>query len=415
MAPVRLMIVGAGSRGFTYADYAAEHPDEARVVAVAEPRDFYREKMAREHGIEPGLAVKDWTELLDRTAQADAVIIATQDRMHEAPAVAFAERKIALLLEKPMAPDAQACRNIASAVRRAGILFGVCHVLRYTEYTQKIKAILDSGRIGEVVSIQHLEPVGFWHMAHSFVRGNWRNTAQSAFMLLAKSCHDLDWMRYMAGAPCERTASFGSLTHFRRERKPAEAGDAIRCLDCAFEPRCTYSARRIYMTLFGMGITGWPLDVITLQVDEAGVMRALQEGPYGRCVYECDNDVVDHQVVNLEYAGGATGSFSMIGVSEMTPRRTTLFGTQGELRGDGKTIQVYEFGNHQTETIEVPSEVGGHGGGDTGLMRAFVKAVAKGDPGFIRSGIDESLETHLTVFAAEKARLEGRVVRVEEV
>jgi predicted dehydrogenase len=265
------------------------------------------------------------------------------------------------------------------------------------------------------VSVDHLEPVGFWHQAHSFVRGNWRNEAQSSFMLLAKSCHDIDWLRHIIGRRCVKVASFGSLMHFRRDQKPVEAGAALRCMECAYEPACPYSAPRFYMTVYERGWRGWPLDVIATDVSPEGIMEAVRTGPYGRCVYECDNDVVDHQVVNLQYESGATASFTMTAFTEGRDRQTRIFGTRGELRGDGKSITHYEFLTDTTHHIEVPAAEGaesGHGGGDFGLMGSFIAAVATRDPSRVLSGAAESLETHLTVFAAEEARRRSCVVEV---
>lgn len=415
MQPVKLLIVGAGSRGSRYGEYALEHPDLAQVVGVAEPREYFRTRLLEQHGIAPENAVEDWRELLERPRFADAVIIAVQDALHLEPAVAFAEKGYDILLEKPMAPDPESCRRIVDAAVAQGNIFAVCHVMRYTYYTQRLKALVASGLIGEVVSIQHLEPVGYWHYAHSFVRGNWRNEAESSFMLLAKSCHDIDWLRYIMGRPCVQVSSFGSLQHFRREAKPAEAGQAKRCLDCAYEPQCPYSAKRFYLDRLHRGDHGWPLDVITTDFSEQGVQDALRNGPYGRCVYESDNDVVDHQVVNLLYNNGATASFTMIATSETRDRETIIFGTRGELRGNGEKIVHYDFLSEKTEEIAIEGpETGmaGHGGGDYGVMKAFVAAVAQRDPGLILSGPLESLETHLTVFAAEHARREGSTVRI---
>jgi predicted dehydrogenase len=314
-----------------------------------------------------------------------------------------------------MAPDPTSCRHIVEAALSAQILLAVGHVARYTHYTQRLKAAVDAGLVGDILSIQHVEPVGYWHYAHSFVRGNWRNEAQSSFMLLAKSCHDVDWLRYIMGCRCVQVSSFGSLQHFTRAHKPVEAGNALRCLDCAYEPRCPYSASAFYLGQLRQGQTGWPLDVIAEDLSEAGVMAALRHGPYGRCVYECDNDVVDHQVVNLLYETGATASFTMVGTSEARERQTIIYGTRGELRGDGKTLLHYDF---LTSTLNelapdpATPPLGGHGGGDYALMQHFVAAVAHDDPALILSGPAESLETHLTVFAAERARREGLVVHV---
>jgi len=413
--PVTLVVIGAGSRGFTYAQYASENPELAQVVGVAEPRSYYRDRMAQEHQIPVENVTADWQELARRDRFADIVVIATPDKLHAEPAIAFASKGYAILLEKPMAPTAQDCRRIVQAVQAHGNLLAVAHVMRYTNYTQKLKELVDAGAVGEVVSIQHLEPVGYWHQAHSFVRGNWRNTAESSCMLLAKSCHDIDWLRYVIGKRCVQVSSFGSLKHFRKDQKPAQAGEALRCLDCAYEPDCPYSAKKLYLGLLERGYSWWPLDVITPDLTPEGVRRALQEGPYGRCVYECDNDVVDHQVVNLLYEGGVTASFTMTAFTEQADRKTTIFGTRGELRGNGREITIYDFLTDQTKVIDTSaaeSVASGHGGGDFGLMQRFIAAVASGDTSLILSGAQETLETHLTTFAAEQSRLEGRTIEV---
>jgi predicted dehydrogenase len=416
MSSTRLLIIGAGQRGQCYAEYARLHPDQAQVVGVAEPRPAYRTRLAEAHQVPPENVVADWRALL-RPGLADAVIIATPDTLHTEPAIAFAGLGYALLLEKPMAPTALECQQIAAAVRANDVIFAVAHVLRYTSYTQKLKALVTSGLIGDIVSIQHLEPVGFGHQAHSFVRGNWRNEAESSFMLLAKSCHDIDWLRYILGRPCVQVSSFGSLMHFRKENKPPEAGPALRCLDCAFEPRCAYSAKRIYFGLMADQTIGpIVLDILTPDHTADGIQTALRQGPYGRCVYECDNDVVDHQVVNLLYDNGATVSFTMTAFTEWgSDRQTRIFGTLGELRGDGRRITHYDFFTLAEQVNEIPpatAEMLVHGDGDYLLMKSFIEAVATHDQSKVLSGPAETLETHLTVFAAEQARRERRVVDV---
>jgi len=416
MKPIRLILIGAGSRGSSFAQFVADHPDQARLVGVAEPRPFYRQKVARQHQFLPENTATDWQELAARPKFADAVIIATPDRFHAEPAIAFAQKGYAILLEKPMATTPADCRQIVKAVQQNGVLFAVFHDFRYFYYTRRLKEIIDSGLIGDVVNVDHIEPVGYWHYAHSYVRGNWRNEAESSFMLLAKSCHDIDWLRYLLGKRCVQVSSFGSLTHFKKSQKPLEAGTALRCLDCAHEDHCPYSAKRFYLARLKENKLGWPLDVITPLFTEEAVLQALREGPYGRCVYECDNDVVDHQVVNLLYENGATASFTMTAFSEFGDRRTTIFGTRGELRGDIARIVHFDFLTEQTLVIDAtPQGVpgGGHWDGDVNVLEAFVHAVATGDTSRILSGAEETLETHLTVFAAEQARREGRVVRVD--
>ena len=412
MPPITLLIIGAGNRGAGYATAAQLQPERVRIVGVAEPREHYRQAIAQTYDVPAANVFADWREAASRPRFADAVVIATPDALHAEPAIAFARLGYAMLLEKPMAPNAEDCRRIVEAVERSGVTFAVGHVLRYTPYTRQIKALLAAGAIGDVVSIQHLEPVGYWHFAHSFVRGNWRSEALSSPVLLAKSCHDLDWIRYVMGVPCQAVSSFGSLRHFTPQNRPPGASE--HCLDCQVEPDCPYSARKIYLGRVARGQTGWPVDVLTSDVTVEGVEAALRNGPYGRSVYACDNDVLDNQVVQMQFEGGRTASFSMVAFAEAGHRRTTIFGTRGELHCNGHTIDVHSFLTDATQTIDIDAltagQPGSHAGGDYGLMDAFVSAVAAGDRGLILSGPQESLESHLMVFAAEQARLESRIV-----
>ncbi len=412
--PVTAIVIGAGGRGMTYSTFALEAPERFQIVGAAEPKAYNRNWMQSNFNLPDSAMATDWQELASRPRMADVAIISTQDAMHAEPAIAFAQKGYAILLEKPMAPNEKDCARIIQVVKEAGVLFGVCHVMRYTRYTQMLKELVDSGAIGEIVSLQHLEPVGYWHQAHSFVRGNWRNTQESSFMLLAKSCHDLDWIRYIIGEHCLSVSSFGALKHFKKSEKPAAAGEALRCLSCAYEPQCPYSAKKIYLGRLEKGETGWPVDVLAPDPSVETITAALENGPYGRCVYECDNDVVDHQVVNLLFEHDKTAVFTMTAFNRANHRKTGIFGTRGEIFGDGVNIEHFDFLTDQTRVISTEdadgSILGGHGGGDYGLINRFVEAVAKKNQNLILSGPDESLETHRMVFAAEQARLEHRVV-----
>jgi predicted dehydrogenase len=272
-----------------------------------------------------------------------------------------------------------------------------------------------SGVIGDIVNLQRLEPVGYWHQAHSFVRGNWRREDESSFMLLAKSCHDIDWISYIMGKRCKTVSSFGSLLHFRPESKPNNAGK--RCTECDYEPECPYSALKIYLGFLEKGTTGWPVNVITPDITQEGVEQVLKEGPYGRCVYDCDNDVVDHQVVNMEFEGNSTATFTMIAFTKARPRETRIFGTHGEIYGDGSRIQIYDFLTEQTSEYDTSADttvLTDHGGGDYWLMHTFVDAVANKNPELVLSGPTETLESHLMTFAAERSRKEKRTISMDD-
>ncbi|HWG61395.1 MAG TPA: Gfo/Idh/MocA family oxidoreductase [Streptosporangiaceae bacterium] len=409
--PVTMVVLGAGARGRTLAGYAADFPGQARVVAVAEPDPQRRDRLSAEHTVPPAARFADWRELAARPRLADAVLVTTPDREHAGPARAFAGLGYDVLLEKPIAPTEAECTDLVEAVEAAGVVFGVCHVMRYSPYTATVEDVAASGVLGEIVGIEHAEPVGWWHFAHSYVRGNWRRSDASGPSLLTKCCHDLDWLRHIVGRPALRVSSAGGLHHFTAASRPAGAAD--RCLDCPLEPDCPYSAVRLYLGfLTDPKRREWPLPVLTPLLTEAGVRKALREGPYGRCVYACDNDVADHQVVIIEFAGGVTASLTMSAFTPMGRRRTAIMGTRGFLAGDGHQVTVTDFSTGRVRTVSPAPALGagpggGHGGGDYGLMAAFTNAVATGDRSQIRSGARESLQSHLMAFAAERSRLSG--------
>ncbi|GAA4681812.1 streptomycin biosynthesis protein StrI [Phytohabitans rumicis] len=408
---VTLAVVGAGMRGQQYAQLAVE-TGRARVVAVADPSAARREAMAAAYGIPADAVFEDWTDLAARPRLADAAIVATQDRNHVGPTVALAEAGYHLLLEKPIAPTEEEAQTIVSAAERAGVQLAICHVLRYTPLTRHVRALLDAGRIGELVSVQHLEPIGWWHFAHSYVRGNWRRADLATPMLLAKACHDMDWLQYIIGRPAVRVSSFGNLFHFRPDQAPPGASD--RCVTCPVESSCAYSAARLYRSCLGdPELERWPLGALTDTPTAEAVEAALRDGPYGRCVYACDNDAVDHQIVTIEYEGGVTASVTVSAFTPKEDRKTRIMGTRGFLDTDGATIRLCDFRTGGEELIEVGLAADsdrGHAGGDAGLVEAFLASITEADPSLIKTGPAESLTSHRLVWAAERARREGVVV-----
>ncbi|KAF8743796.1 hypothetical protein AX14_000212 [Amanita brunnescens Koide BX004] len=321
--PITLAIIGCGRRGKTYASYALDHPDLCKVTAIAEPLPNTQKQFADLFDVDSRLVFNTWqdlhaasTETLTTTGKrlADAVIVAVQDRMHLEVTQAFAKQGYHILCEKPMATSVEECIKIEQAIKEAGVIFGMCHVLRYSPYFQQIDKIISSGKLGELVNVVHVEPVGYYHFAHSYVRGNWREESTSSFSLMTKSCHDIDLLcHWFAPLTLSRISSFGSLQHFRKSAKPKDAESATRCLDCGFEKDCPYSAKKIYLDAVARGNKDWPVNVLVDGIpDIENVTHALKTGPYGKCVYESPNDVCDHQVVNLEFSNGTTASFTMV-------------------------------------------------------------------------------------------------------
>lgn len=412
MKKITAVLAGAGARGMdAYAPYALRHPHEIKFVAVAEPDCERREKFKKLHGISDEMCFSDWKELLDKPKLADAILICTQDRMHFEPTIKSLEKGYHVLLEKPMSNDPRECIIMGEYARKYNRVFSVCHVLRYTDFFSTIKKLLDEGRIGKLVSIQHNENVAHWHQAHSFVRGNWRNSEESSPMILAKCCHDMDILLWLAGDNCRKISSFGSLTHFKSENAPE--GAPKRCLDgCPAENECPYYAPKTYLT----ENTGWPASVISNDTSIEARTKALMEGPYGRCAYQCDNDVVDHQVVNMEFDNDVTVAFTMCAFTKDCCRTIKLMGTKGEIRGNDikNEIEILDFITGAREVIHLEKSKYGHGGGDYGIMHDFVRLVRDDGATQGLTSANISAQSHLMAWAAEKSRLENRVYNINE-
>jgi len=408
LQPIEAVLLGAGGRGRNcFGAYALRYPYDLKFVAVAEPDPQRRAWFAEHHNIPAERCFESWEDLLDRPQMAPALINATMDRTHFASTMAALKAGYHVLLEKPMAVDPVECVLLVDAARRFNRILQIGHTLRYTPFFTTLKRLVADGVAGEIITVQHNEHVAFWHMAHSFVRGKWANSGRSAPMILAKCCHDLDILRWIIDREPVRLASFGSLTHFRPERAPEGAPE--RCTDgCPHEPTCPYSAIRHYLKPEAT----WPASTISLDTSLEARRKALETGPYGRCVYRCDNDVVDHQVIIIEFAGNLTVTFTMHGHSHDNVRTMRYCGTEATIRGHAglHRLEVHHYSTGKVDTIDPGRAEGGHGGGDPAMIRAFVEAVRRDDPALVVASADESLDSHLMAFAAEKSRLEGIVV-----
>ena len=327
MKKLTAVVIGYGMRGQAYAQYAIDNPEKLSIVAVADIEEDRLELAKKNHNISDNMLFRTWEDIVKQPKLADFAIIATQDDMHTEPAIKCMELGYDLLLEKPMAQNAKECREIYEASEKYGRKVIVCHVLRFTPFWRAIKAIIDRGEIGRPMSMIHMENVGIMHQSHSFVRGNWRNSVESSPMILAKSCHDMDIMQWVIGKPCKKIQSFGEVTYFNKANQPSGAPD--RCTDdCPYAEECIFEPVRYY--------TQWKenpwRDTVANKVGatDEEIIEALKTGPYGRCVFACDNDVVDHQVVNMEFEGGCTASFTMSAFNK-GGRFTKIFGDKGEM------------------------------------------------------------------------------------
>jgi len=413
---VTAILFGAGQRGESvYGRYALAHPDELQFVAVADPDPVRRRRFAADHNIPEERQYISWEDALDGKKNADAVINSTQDRMHYASSMAAMAAGYDILLEKPMSDNMLHSVHLVQAAETYGCQMQICHVLRYSPFFSALHDIVQSGRLGDVITVEHRENVSYWHMAHAFVRGNWRNQAQSSPMILAKCCHDLDILHWTLGQRCRRLQSFGSLHHFLPENAPE--GAPARCTDgCPVQEACPYDAERLYLD---MSSEEWPVSVISSTGDLSyeGRKHALQTGMYGRCVYACDNDVVDNQTVNMEFDQGASVVLFMHGHAHEGSRTMRYDGTKATLRGAfyedrNSVIEIIDhLSGQRWESVFPSSTDSGHGGGDLGAIRNFIRAL-RGEADVLTNP-RSSVESHLMAFAAEESRLHNTVIDME--
>ena len=409
------VLVGAGRRAYyILGNYAERHPGTFRFIAVAEPREDARERFAHAHDIPDELCFQSWEELLDRPQLAPILVNGSSDSVHYPSTMAALESGYDILLEKPMATTLADTVRLVDTAKRMNRSVWVCHKRRYSEFFSTVHRIVQSGRLGDVVVVEHSENVSWFRQAHGFTRGNWGNSQTSAPMILTKCCHDMDLLHWILGRKVKRLSSFGSLFHLRPEQAPhAEVPE--RCTDgCPVEDECRYYAPRLYASDFMKPF----IRNVSVDTDPAKVLDALKTGPYGRCVYRTDNDVVDHQTVNMEFEGGVNVNFIMHGHSFHSSRTMRYDGTEATMLGrithDDPEITIHDHvPGEPKETIPIEAR-GALGGGDEVMLDALVSAIRGEGPAMINSA-EEALEGHMMSFAAEESRLnDGAVIDMDK-
>ena len=426
--PVTAILVGAGHRALTYAGYAREHPDELRIVGVADLQEHRRALVSRLYGLSPAQCFETAEDLAARPRMADAIINGTMDHQHVPTSLPLLAAGYDMLLEKPFATSADELWALAHSAREHGRRVMICHVLRYAPFYMAVRKLVAEGEIGEVINVQTVEHVSYHHMAVGFVRGKWANKARChSSMLMAKCCHDLDLITWMkSGVAPRAVSSFGGNMEFRPEKRPAAAG--TRCLvDCPIESDCLYSARKHYIDHPDRwSFYVWDsLETLEHPTMDDKIASLEGDNPYGRCVWRCDNDVVDHQSVVVEFADGCTASHNMVGGTSRPSRSIHLIGTTGEIQGvleDSRFVirhidprPGHEY-SEQTVDLSQAGDMhgafGGHAGGDMRLVADFVRFL-RGEPRSLAcTTIEDSLRGHLIGFCADRAMAERRVVDV---
>lgn len=413
---VTVAVAGCGSRGNAYAEACALLKDKVEIVACADIVPDKLERFGEKYNVPEERRFNSAEEMLEKEKLADVMFICTLDNHHYCLAIPALRKGYHLLLEKPASPVPSECVEIAKVANEENRHVIVCHVLRYTPYFRKLKSIIDSGILGDIMTIQANEETVYWHQAHSFVRGNWRNKEETSPILLQKCCHDMDIFLWLTGKHCIGVSSFGALSHFKKECAPE--GSTERCNEgCALYETCPYSVKNCYLNNVDRGAFGWPMDVVSQDPDPVKYRETLKTSKYGRCVYHCDNTVYDHEVVNLLLEDDLFVSFNVCAFTSEGGRGIHIMGTKGDLKAntENKEIKVHVFGK-EPEYIDSSAETDqfGHGGGDYVLVKELVDLLS-GEDSNISTSIDNSIESHLVALAADQSAVEnGRMITLKE-
>ena len=405
-------ILGCGGRGAeSYGRLFLEQKDKYRIVALCDLLPEKLEKYGEIFDVANENRFLTDEEFFEKK-RADLLVVSTLDADHVWQCREGLRLGYDVLLEKPVTDKAEECYSLLEAQKKYGGKVLVCHVLRYAGAFRKVGELLENGAVGRLVEIQALEQVSYWHQAHSYVRGNWRRSEDTTPMILAKCCHDLDLLQWYARSSCNTVSSVGALIFFKSENAPE--GAAKRCADCRYERTCPYSAVKYYVDSWkrsGCPENIWPINILTqdFPLTEEKILKALQTGNYGRCVFFCDNDVVDHQHVSLTFANGVNATLTMMAFTQDCGRVMRFFGTYGEIVLDEQrnVIELGIFGKDR-ENISISNLVEGgygHGGGDTGLVEELYRVLTgeSSNP----TSLEASVESHLMGIRAEESMRGG--------
>lgn len=412
MKVVTAVLVGAGDRGANaYASYAINNPGTIKFVAVAENNETRRVAFQKAHNIPDDMAFDNWDDLFAKGKIADAILICTNEKYHYEPTKKAMELGYHILLEKPITNDPKTCVEIGDMAANYDKTFMLCYVLRYTPFFSEMKNVLDSGAIGDIRTIVHCENTGMAHFSHSYVRGTFGMSDIAGPMILSKCCHDMDILNWLVGSKCKKLTSYATDTYFCPANAPE--GAPKRCTDgCPYSDTCYYYAPKMYSA----PRSGFNVDMISVDKTPEGRAKALEEGPFGRCVYHCENDVVDTQIINMMYENGVTVSFSQTAYSEECYRTIRISGTKGEIEGnlEENKFVVRDFATGRHTVIEVSTVADRHSGGDYFIMTDFIKLVREGTTGG-RTEAKGAVDSHVMCFAAELSRLEdGKEIVLED-
>lgn len=398
--------IGAGLRSQIYLEYALLNPQRMKIVSIVEPNDFRREKIAKRYSVQSEFQFTNWDDFFAQEKIADVVVIGTMDHMHYEPAISAIEKGYHILIEKPIAQTIDEILDILNKAEAKGLVAGTCHVLRYHPYFMKIKELVASKRIGNIINIKHDEFIGMERMTHSYVRGKW-NKKNINPLILSKSCHDIDFIMWLLECDCKALSSFGSLKWFRAKNAPE--GSSERCIDCNIEKSCIYSSVELYIRK-----KRWTKG-FDIENDYETLINILKTQDYGICVYRCNNDVVDHQVLIMKMDGDILVTINLNGITKHSGRATHIIGSKGEIIGDGEKLIHNNYETLEQETYDFSNleSLPFHAGADLALVEDFLNAiehVEKGVPYDFKASIKNSIISHTIALSAENSRIENRTI-----
>lgn len=430
----RYAIVGAGGRSSMFStallkDYTAH----AQLVALCDPNqtrmDFYNAKFQKDYAIAPLPTYKpDQFEQMIREQNVDVVIVTTVDRTHHQYIIRAMEAGCDVVSEKPMTVDAAKCQAILDAQKRTGKKLTVTFNYRYSPRNSKVKELLQSSAIGEVISVHFEWLLDTVHGADYFRRWH-RDKRNSGGLMVHKSTHHFDLVNWWLDSQPQTVFAMGDLRFYGREN--AEARGVTKFYDRAHENPNAQG------------------DPFALQLAGNENLRQMyleaeHEDSYirDRSVFSDGISIEDDMSVMVRYKNRATMTYHLTAYSPWEGYRIAFNGTKGRLEyevtenpyvsgsdndtnrpdiRDAREIEVHEPArilirplHAKPLEIEIPSGEGGHGGGDKRLLDDVFNPTPTSDPLHRAADHRAGAMSILTGIAANQSFATGLPVKVAD-
>ena len=405
MEKVKLAIIGTGLRGaYTYAPLIAKYKDKCEIVAFVENKKGRRDLFLEKYPVDKDMVFDNLNDFIAHDKLADAVIISHYDLLHYDTAQVLLVKGYDVLVETPVANSLDGLVHLKEySLKNKDRLFMVAYNNRYSSFYTKLKEIVDDKKLGDLINISYNVDIGYQNFVHNYVRGNWRITSDTATIMLTNSCQDIDMMINLSKGKCQKVSCFSDLRIFNWENFNTKMSE--NCFRCSEEESCPFSAKKIYLQE-----DKFINNSVHINPTKDNLEAILKQGPYGKCVFYCDNDVCDNLTSIFKFDNKVTSNFNINAFTKESDKKIRLFYKEGEVEASfkQKEIKIKSFLNTDEKIIKIDQE-----NTDEKLFLDFIDRVKNKNYKSCISDVGSVIESHVATFAAEFANVSETVVDVK--